>query len=40
MNNNVSGISPRLMDSFLQFEKVHWRRRTPAGLKHSELLWR
>ncbi len=38
MNNNVNGISRRLMDSFLQFEKVHWRQRALADLKHSELL--
>ncbi len=38
MNDNVSGISRRLMDSFLQFERVQWRQRSLVGLKHSELL--
>lgn len=38
MGYNVSGISMRLLDSFLQFEKVQWRQKTLVGLKHSELL--
>ena len=37
MNSNDHGVYQRLMEAFLQFDKLHWHHSSIAGLRHSEL---